>query len=356
MKKKLLCLVIPLVVILGMFGVSGCAQKTANGYASQINIIVWDQTYSEKVYQDFQKKYGIKVNVSYISDTNELMTKLLSGKSGYDFVDIESAYVKSFVDHGLLQKIDKSSVPSLKNVRPELFSPKGDEKNQYTVPGMWPLYTGIIYNKQTCPITINTFADLANPKLKGQIAMVNSTNSLFGTALEALGYSCQSSDEQQIKQASDLLMQIKPNVKAFVGSSAESQLENGDVSVALSWDFPVLMQNKANWNKFAMADINSGYEASSEYWGIPKDSANKKEAELFMNFMLEPQEYAKTLTEYPAESPLQMDAIKPYLPSDYTQNPAFNTPDDIVKKAWNMSINDKQVSIMDKYYTQLMAK
>ena len=176
-------------------------------------------------------------------------------------IDLESAYVKTFVDNDLLAKLDSKSLTNKKNIADGIPAATGDEKMEYTCPDMAPGYTGIVYNKETCPIKITKFSDLADPKLKGQVAMVNSTISLYGAALEALGYKASSKKESEIKEANELLKKIKTNVKAFVGESAVSQLENGECSVALCWDYITLCNDsKDNWDKFAVADIDSDYE------------------------------------------------------------------------------------------------
>ena len=357
MKKAMLkILALTMTMAMAVGGLAGCGkkeEKTKDGYAKEINFITWDSQYSEQVFKDFEKKYGIHVNVTYINNTDELLSKMLNGGADYDLIDIESAYVESFVKNDLVQKLDKEQIPNSKNFYKECLGVVGDEKNEYTIPAFGKGFTTIIYNKETCPIKITKFSDLANPKLKNQICMVNSTISLFGMALQSLGYSAGTNNEKEIKEAADILTKIKPNVKTFVGSSGENQMLKGECSVGFLWDYTLLMQDKKNWDKFAIADLETGSESFMETLAIPKETEKTKEAHLLMNYLSEPEVQAVSIQEW-GDMPC-MDCEK-YLPDGYMDNPAFNLPSKFKKAMWMAPVNDKQIELMDKYYTKFMSE
>ncbi len=79
--------------------------------------MVWEGTWSEEMFQDFTKETGIKVNISYIDNTDTLLAKMIEGSADYDLIDLEGAYVKSFLDGELLAPIDKSKVKNVKNIQ-----------------------------------------------------------------------------------------------------------------------------------------------------------------------------------------------------------------------------------------------
>lgn len=352
--KKVAATVMAVVMTVGCL--SGCGKKeetNSKGYAKEMNFIVWDALYSEDVFKDFEKKYGIHVNVTYINNTDELLSKMLNGNADYDLMDVESAYVEAFVKNDLVQKIDKEQISNYKNFYKDVLGVVGDEKNEYTVPAFGKGFTCIIYNKKTCPIKITKFSDLANPKLKNQVCMVNSTISLFGMALQSLGYSAGTDNEKEIKEAADLLTKIKPNVKTFVGSSGENQMVKGECSVGFLWDYPLLMQDKKNWDKFAIADLDSGAESYLESLAIPKNTKKTKEAHLLINYLSSPEVHAKSVKEW-GDIPA-MDCSK-YLPDGYMDSPAYNLPEKFKKQMWMAPVNDKQISLMDTYYTKFMSE
>ena len=104
--KKLLALAMSAVMVLGILTGCGSSKSSSSGKADSINILVWEGTWSEDAFKDFTKKTGIKVNVSYIDNTDTIISKLVEGSADYDVIDLESAYVKTFVDNDLLAKLD----------------------------------------------------------------------------------------------------------------------------------------------------------------------------------------------------------------------------------------------------------
>lgn len=354
MKRKLIALVCALTMVMSLL--AGCG-GSSEAKKDELNIMVWDGTWDEEVFKAFEEETGIHVNVSYIDNTDTIISKLIQGSTTYDLIDIESAYIKTFVDNGLLTKLNYENIENEKYIDSQYGGFTGDENCEYTIPCIAPLYTCIIYNVETCPIEIKSFKDLADPALKGDVCMVNSTISLFGMALEALGYDADSCDEDEIAEAAKLLSDIKKNVKAYVGESAVSELENGECSVAFCWDYTTLCnESKENWTKYAIADIDSGAEYSGTYWGIPASTSNQENAEKLINYMLEPENYAKNTIAWgnlPVESE---EYIAKYLPSDFYENPAIEAYAQLNEKAWKVAVNDKQIEILDTYYTKLMSE
>ncbi|MCR5701793.1 MAG: extracellular solute-binding protein [Lachnospiraceae bacterium] len=338
-------------------GCGGAKGGSSKGDEKELNICIWDGIFSEEAIKKFEKDKGCTVNITYIENTDTMLSKLVEGGNEYDLCDIEAAYVKSFVDNGLLQEIDHSAIPNEQYEEPSLLEkgPIGDEDYKYTTADSNAGYTAIVYNTETCPIKIDSFDDLADPALEGQVAMVNSTISLYGAALSALGYSPASTKEEEIAEANELLVSIKKNVKAFVGESAVSALENGECSVALCWDYSVLcFDDEANWDKFAIADIDSDYEKFVQYWGIPAGSTKKELAQEFINYMISPEAVAMHIDDWGQIPMVQREYIEEYLPEGFYDNPCIVKYEELADKSWLIAVDDEQINIMDKYYTLLM--
>ena len=352
--RKLMAIVLSVLIVCGLL--TGCGANKGNEN-KEINICIWDGAYSEDAIEAFEKKSGIKVNITYIDNTDTLISKVISGGSQYDVIDIEAAYVKTFVDGNLLQAVDHSSLSNEAYLLESLLTegPIGDEDLTYVVPNQNFGYTTIIYNKETCPIEITSFQDLADPALKGEVGMVSSTISLYGAALESLGYDADSVDEGEIEAANNLLAEIKKNVKAFKGESCASLLLNGDCSVIFSWDYALLMfDSEENWDKYAVADIDSDYERFVQYWAITKDSENTEYAEEFINYMISPEATAMGVNEWGLIPMVKREYIEDYLPSGFYENPAVLKYEELADRSWLVAVDDKQIALMDTYYTLLM--
>ena len=103
MKKKMKHLIaVTMCLVLSISVLSGCGSSSestgSKEKADSLNIMVWEGTWSEEMFQDFTKETGIKVNISYIDNTDTLLAKMIEGSADYDLIDLEGAYVKSFLD------------------------------------------------------------------------------------------------------------------------------------------------------------------------------------------------------------------------------------------------------------------
>lgn len=359
MKKRVISCLMAAILITG--GMTGCGSSSGDGTESAssgggtLNVLTWEGDVADDQIAGFEKEYGVKVNVTYVEDTNTILAKMLQGSSEYDVIDIESAYMKSFVDAKLLAPLDYDTIENRDNIEPTYLGkgPIGDEDMKYCLPISGPLYTGIVVNKETCPIEITSMKDFADPALEGQLWCTNATISLYAGALKALGYSPNSSDEDELNEAQELLQKIKPNVKAF-GASSISPMETGDCSVAYTYDYNMLMSDdKANWDKFEIIpDSTLGY---TQYWTVAASSKKQKLANEFINYAYTPESAAAIANEWGGVPAVKQELIKDQVDSDYFDNPIMQQFADMWPDHEDLAASDEQTAAMDTLYNELMS-
>src|SRR5258707_5008834 len=112
-----------------------------------VNVYNWSDYIGPTIIDEFTKETGIKVRYDTFDSNDTLETKLLAGKSGYDVVVPTAYFLERQIKAGIFQKLDKSKLPNLANVWPEIAQrlAKYDAGNQYAVNYMWGT-TGIGYN------------------------------------------------------------------------------------------------------------------------------------------------------------------------------------------------------------------
>ena len=129
----------------------GCLVLTNGAFAQQrfVNVYNWSDYIDPRVLEDFTKETGIRVQYDTFDSNDTLETKLLAGKSGYDVVVPTAYFLERQIKAGVFQKLDKSKLPNLKNVWPDIAQRLAlyDPGNQYAVNYMWGT-TGIGYNVQ----------------------------------------------------------------------------------------------------------------------------------------------------------------------------------------------------------------
>src|SRR5258707_647024 len=112
-----------------------------------VNVYNWSDYIEPTVIADFTKETGIKVRYDTFDSNDTLETKLLAGKSGYDVVVPTGFFLERQIKAGVFQKLDKSKLPNLVNVWPEIAQRLAinDPGNLFAVNYMWGT-TGIGYN------------------------------------------------------------------------------------------------------------------------------------------------------------------------------------------------------------------
>src|SRR3954454_21083898 len=104
-----------------------------------VNVYNWSDYIDPKVLESFTKETGIKVTYDTYDNNEILETKLLADKSGYDVVVPTGPFLQRLIRAGAFQKLDKSKLPNLANMWPEVTQRLQvfDPGNQYGVNYMW---------------------------------------------------------------------------------------------------------------------------------------------------------------------------------------------------------------------------
>lgn len=353
--KKILSLGI--IASIGVTTFCGCGkteEKTAEGYAKNLNIYVWSEYIPEEVIKGFEDKYGITVNTTYYGSMDEMMSKLQTGAyKDYDLIQPYNSEIDALIQQDYIQEIDYNNIPNMKYIDSSYLNQKYDPEQKYTVPYVaGGIY--ICYNKKTCPIEIKSFADLADPKLKDSIVCITSSREVTGLALDSLGYDPNTTDEGQIAEAAELLNKIKPNIKVFDGDAPRKELLNGECSVAITYSQDFALAQQENNEDFALADINSGYLSVVSQFCVTKDAKHSKEAELFINYIQEPEQMAKALDTYPNGS-VNTEALK-YTSDLYNKYNGMDFTDEQKDKLWFLVDVGEATTIYDKYWSEFMNK
>ena len=123
--------------------------------------------------------------------------------------------IQRLISEGYLQKLDKSKLNCMDKLYDAVKGLPYDPENEYSVPYFWGT-VGIVYDKTKVDIKdlekegYNIFLD---QKYKGDIYLYDSERDSFMMALKALGYSMNTSDESQIQEAYNWLVQCVQTMK-----------------------------------------------------------------------------------------------------------------------------------------------
>ena len=287
---------------------AGCGGKPAatNG---EVNVFNWGEYIDESLFYDFTAQTGIKVNYKVFDSNESMYATLSSGGASYDVVIPSDYMISRLIEEDMLEKINYGNVTNFSDIDPTLKNPEYDPTGEYSVPYMWGT-VGIIYNttKVTGPVT--GWESLFDSTLSGQILMFDNSRDAIGIALKYLGYSYNTTDEAQIQDAVDLLIQQKPILQSYVMDQIFEKLESGEAAIGpyYAGDYVTMVQNNPD---LAFCFPSQGTNRFVDAMCIPKGSSNKANAEAFINFMCSTEAGLANCEEIGYSTPLLsvMDAL-----------------------------------------------
>jgi spermidine/putrescine transport system substrate-binding protein len=104
-----------------------------------LNVFNWADYINPKIIKDFQKAHGVQVKVTSFENEEEALAKLTSGQGNFDVWFATVDYLSRAVAGKLIQPLNHSYVPHLKNVWASLQNPFYDRHSRYSVP--YTIYT-----------------------------------------------------------------------------------------------------------------------------------------------------------------------------------------------------------------------
>jgi len=263
------------------------------GSSDTITVYNWGEYIDPDLIDKFTEETGIKVIYETFDSNEAMITKVKQGGSAYD-VAVPSEYaVEMMVEDDLLLPLDQSKIPNMKNIDPYFLDLPFDPGNQYTIPYFWGT-VGIVYNPTMIDedLTFESWEDLWDPSLKGKVFLVDGAREVMGMGLNSLGESLNAKDDHLLRQATDKLISLSPNVKAIIGDEITPLMINNEASVALTWSGQAADMMWEN-EDLDFAVPQEGSNLWFDNFVIPKTAANIDGAHAFINFMLDPENSAQ---------------------------------------------------------------
>src|SRR5947209_5326405 len=107
-----------LLVLLGCCAVlaSGCKKSSS---ANTLNLFAWSEYIPQEVIDGFTQETGIKVAYETYDKNETMLVKLAQSPGHYDLVQPSEYAVEALIRRQMLEPIDFSQVPNVKNLDPK---------------------------------------------------------------------------------------------------------------------------------------------------------------------------------------------------------------------------------------------
>ena len=260
-----------------------------------INVYNWGEYISDgsdegtlNVNAEFTKLTGIKINYTNYATNEELYAKLKGGGASYDIIIPSDYMISRMIKEGMIQKLDFENIPNFRYITDTFVNPAYDPANEYTVPYTWGT-VGIIYDTTLIDIPPEEidWDILWNPDYSDRILMFDNPRDAFAIAELRLGYSLNSEDTKELEACAELLKEQKKVIQAYVMDEIFDKMGAGEALVApyYAGDAITLMDE---YEDLGFVIPKSGTNLFIDAMCIPAGAKQKEAAEMYINFMCEP--------------------------------------------------------------------
>lgn len=266
-----------------------------NAYrGSVLNVYNWGEYISDgsddslDVNKYFEELTGIKVNYTNYDSCEDMYAKLKSGGANYDVVIPSDYMIARMLEEDMLLPLDYSHIPNFaKYIDDKYKNLYYDPANQYTVPYNVGV-VALIYNTKMVKEKPTSWSALWDESYAGQILMFNNPRDGFAIAQSVLGLDYNTTNPDDWQLAYNKLVEQKPVVRAYVMDEVFNIMESGAAAMApyYAGDYLVMVENNPDLDvAFPKEGANIFVDAAC----IPTTAQNKGAAELYINFLAEPE-------------------------------------------------------------------
>ena len=299
------------------------------GSRERLYIYNWSYYTPESVIELFEEEFGVRVVYDEYASNEEMYAKVLAtnreGLLGrflqifsrrYDIVFPSEDYAAIMISQGLLEPLDHSLLPNLRNIDPIVLSKASyDSAMRFVVPYYWGA-AGVAVNTARVPNYDRSWSIFGRTDIGGagtpRMTMLDDMRETMGAALSFLGYSANTRNQREIEAARDLINnRWKPNLATFEGVAYGIGYARGDFWVIhgyaedLFWEIIDDEQLMRDTVFFIPEDGGTAFIDSMVILG---GSRNIELAHQFINFIHRPDVYALFVDEFGLPSTVNIPA------------------------------------------------
>ena len=334
--KKIVALLLVALLLCGCQPAVSDPSNSAGAGKITLNVYNWGQYIADgsdgslDIIAAFEEKYPyIHVNYSTF-DSNEVMyTKLSSGGITVDLIFPSDYMVARLRQEGMLQELNFDNIPNYKYVDETFKNLAYDPENKYSVPYTWGT-VGIIYNsKYVDEADVTGWELLWNEKYDDKILMFDNSRDAMAIAQYLLGYDINTTDKQELQACADKLAQQKPLVQQYVMDQIYDLMQNEEAWIAPYYAGDFLQMREVN-EDLAFYFPEQGFNLFTDAACIPTCAKEKEAAELFINFLCDPEISGANMDWVCYGTPIS--AAKYYLDPEVANDPAAYPASEVLSK------------------------
>lgn len=330
MKKLAVLLVVALLLPMILVG-CGKSDKVV------LNVYNWGEYIDDEILdvnEAFEEATGIEVNYKTYDSNESMYTLLSTGAADYDVVFPSDYMVGRMIKEGMLAELNFDNIPNYQYIDEAYRNLAYDPENKYSVPYLWGT-VGIFYNKKyvdEADLKAQGWGILWNEKYKDKIYMFDNPRDSFAIAQNLLGYSMNTTSEDELNAVYQKLAEQKSLVQGYYMDQIFQKMinEEGWLAPYYAGDGAIMIEGEDGNENIGFYIPESGTNFFVDAACVLKNSPHKAEAEKYIDFLCST-EAAKANAEYVGYSTPHTEARKQLDPA-IGNNPMYYPDAELLKK------------------------
>ncbi|MEQ6901371.1 spermidine/putrescine ABC transporter substrate-binding protein [Nocardioides sp. YIM 152588] len=253
----------------------------------------WEGYMPEDIDALYNEATGADVEITYHATNEDVVAKVTgSGGDGLDVIFASQPFLEAFAKAGLLQPLDTDAISNWGNLDADIADLTEVDGQAY-----WAPYTvgttGICYREDLVDEAPDSWYDLLTPEeqYQGKVTMMGTQRWAVLPAQKALGFSANTTDEGEMEQVKELMLDAKPNLLAYDDSTFYERLISGEAVMTEAWD------GWCNYGTAENADIkfvvpSEGSDLWADGMAILKSSEHLEAGYAFIDTILDAENHA----------------------------------------------------------------
>ena len=251
----------------------------------EVVVYSWGEYIDESLIPEFEEQTGITVDYHTVPSNEDLYSLLQQGSISPDVIVPSDYMISQLIEEDMLQPLDYSKIPNFEKIADRFKNLSYDPENLYTVPYTWGTL-GIIYNTTMVDEPITSWNVMFDDSYAGNVILIDNPRDAFGIALYYLGYSVNTTDEAQIREAAELVSNAWTN-GVYQGKTMDGIfqiMEGGNAAIGTYYagDYLTMLENNEDL-AYVIPDEGSNWFVDAMC--ILKDAKNVDEAHEWINFI-----------------------------------------------------------------------
>jgi spermidine/putrescine-binding protein len=252
----------------------------------------WAEYIDPELIAAFEEDYEVDVVEDFYVSNEALLAKMQSGAI-YDLIVPSDYMVGMMIEDSLLAALQTDAVPNLGNLAPLFLDPAYDPGGVYSVAYQWGTVGLAVDVDVVGEGSDASWALLFDPTVIAEypsgVSLLDDPRQTIGAALKYLGYSLNSTSEEELQEAADVIAHAKEYVASFGSDFNDGELVAGEVAAAHGSSKTVVRPSDDvdDSHIFAYLIPEEGAAVWIDAMAVPTNADHPCTAHTFINFLLD---------------------------------------------------------------------